>query len=863
MSRFGKSKFLTRTLLLMTAVFMIAAMASAGWAGDADVTGITMKSDATNNIGAVSGSNSPFSANAYYYTADATKPTITAIVTVAYGANGTTGLVLSADMAGITNGTVTMTPQNIPDNSSAGTLDLTFTITGYDGTDITIAKLGAYPSGTNTPNASSTTASLVISPTLLAPVLSSESVDYVLGDTAATSKDLILTATGTTKLILNTTAVYMNGVQVNATGTPLWTPGNVKAYSKTSGGDVVGIVVSPDAAPSPVNAETSFAISTDVLMATVSGTTGNIKVAMPTTIPALATFTAKVAPPSITLTPNSRTFTVGTSASSASNIVSVTVNPTTLGNPVSLDLRDGTTSAPSFTLNGLTITANSSEKTITFSGTPTSATSSAKIYKVQWLTGGGTVLSEDLSITISTSSATPTLTFDPVLPVFYTDNTEHSSIKASVSSGSTVLPITALQLAQPVTATSADSVTYNGLKFEKLVTTATSPDAYITVSNVSGETVMAGSAAIRVYATAGGNVITKDLTIRINSGVSSFTISPTSMTFPYNTYTAQTLTITAPTSTIPPTVTAANTSYLTVGTVQTGSTTGTYTVTIQPNSSYVFGSGNTTTTVSVRFGSDTANVKSLPVTLSGSGSGSATPPDLPALTDEVRSLIAGVFGISTTSVQSLTAGSVSVAMPGSPAYENEIDRRNVAAYVRFSQAVSSGGVAATLFQNNFFMSLDSTGVGTSVNQQLPLPTSNADFHGRYDIVKVFGSSTNSVSLSLSRLMPNFFTYNPATKSLTANGLLIIADGRAPSTMPSGFTYVQPFSGLSYGVAYGSYYNIPCIVVFDGNTNSIAEDPIMMVHNYRSGSSGSGCAAGFGAFALVALGGIALLRRRNG
>ena len=705
--------------------------------------------------------------------------------------------------------------------------------------------------------AGAASADLTIIPVKVTPTLNPSSANYTVGQTALASTNMNLqpdSASGVSSLRFGTT-VNMNGTALTpTTGVKLWSDGQLSAYKKS---DNTGIIVSPDSALTTAKSQSTFNITGSALAATV-GTDTNIVVAMQSS-PTLATFTGKVDAAKLTLRPNNRTFVVGTAPASTSGI-SVDVTPSSYGGPTSLVIMDGT-AKPTLTYKGLTITASSADEKITFGGKPTGV-ETGKTYEVRWYNGSNYV-STDLTIVINATATTPILTLTPASPTYYTGNSTHASIIARVTSGTTVMPITDIRIGSAdATSSTAASRTFNGLTFKADATSATSPDAVISVTK-TGTSVTAGETKFRVFATAGGTVLSRDLPITIVSGASSsFTVSPELMTFAYNDYEAKTLTISAPTSTIAPTVTAANADTLTVGERQSPST-GTYTVTIKPATSFTFGTSDVNTSVTVALGTGSGNTKTVPVTLKGSGA-VGTKPVWSPLTAAHIAAIANVSGISSASITTIATGGASVTMPPSPAYDNEVNRGNVAAYLSLTQPVTSGGVAGMYFNGSHFMTLDPTGVGTSTNQQLHIPANTADFRNYYDIVKVFGTTTNSVSVSLSNLIPEFFSYDAVNRSVKANGVIAIMDSPAPPTPLPGVNVIYAGENKQYGIVYSrNYGGTAYIVICDGTTDGIAQDPIMLVQNYRGGSSGGGCAAGFGAFALVALGGIALLRRRNG
>ena len=858
MSYFGKSKFLTRVLLLMMAVLMVIAMVSAGWAatsGDVLAVG-SDTTEGTRNNGPVTGSLAGgYTVDAYYVGSGTPNLVVAISVDIDPTTTGSPGDVISGDAPA----TVTFASPLPAADSSATNGKIKMTISGWTtGSPIVINDIGAYDSfgALKTPAAITR---LTITPKPITPAFTPPSANYTVGDTVATSTNMKLvpdSASGVTSLVFGTT-VNMGTKELalpSGAGVKLWSDGQLAVYKKS---DNMGIIVSPDAALTTVKSQSSFNITANTLTATV-GTDSGIVVAMLAT-PTLATFTAKVDAANLTLTPNSRTFVVGTAPTSTSNI-SAGVTPSTYGGPTSLVIMDGTAKT-TLTYKGLTITASSADERITFGGNPT-GTETGKTYEVRWYKDPTNYVSADLKIVINATAATPILTLTPASPTYYTSDTTHSSIIAQVKTGTTAVRITDLKIAGSSTATSGDAVLFHGLNFTKSVTSATSPDAYITVEKASGETVTAGTATFRVYATAGGTVLSKDLPITISSGTSSnITVDPTSMTFAYNDYAEKKLTITATTSSLAPTVTAANTSVLTVGTVEAKGG-GVYEVTVKPATGFTFGASDTSTSLTVAIGTGSANTKTVPVTLKGSGA-TGTMPVWSPLTAAHIAAIANVAGISSANITTMAAGGASTTMPPSPAYDNEINRGNVAAFLALTQSVTPGGVSGLYFNGSRIATLNPNGVGTNVAQRLHVPANTADFRNYYDIVKVFGSTTNSVSVSLSNLIPEFFSYDAANRSVIANGVIAIIDSPAPPTALPGVNIVYAGENKQYGIVYSrNYGGTAYIVICDGTTDGVAKDPIMLVQNYRGGSSGGGCAAGFGAFALVALGGIALLRRRN-
>ncbi len=142
---------------------------------------------------------------------------------------------------------------------------------------------------------------------------------------------------------------------------------------------------------------------------------------------------------------------------------------------------------------------------------------------------------------------------------------------------------------------------------------------------------------------------------------------------------------------------------------------------------------------------------------------------------------------------------------------------------------------------------------------LPKPTSFDDLNGKYHVNKYFEKG-GPVDL-LAEYGSDLFSYD-AEKGVTMTATVVVINDVAP-LKAQGDSIIRPYANENFGVKLSA--DKKHLYIWDGVKNDVASDPIALQKNEGNGggTGSSGCDAGFGIFALLAMGGaIALVSRKK-
>ena len=168
------------------------------------------------------------------------------------------------------------------------------------------------------------------------------------------------------------------------------------------------------------------------------------------------------------------------------------------------------------------------------------------------------------------------------------------------------------------------------------------------------------------------------------------------------------------------------------------------------------------------------------------------------------------------------------------------NKAKTSSVISVSKSVAQGG--GVVFGTVTMPVTDVSETGAS----LPTVSSFNELRSSYKVMKYFGGA--SVDL-LEVFGDELFKFSNGTAEFKKP--LVVIDDARPS---------KDIEGLKpYGGTYGLLLTDTCLVVYDGNKNGAAEDPIAL--EAKGGGGGGGCSAGFGIAGLL-LAGLAVLKYRK-
>ncbi len=687
---------------------------------------------------------------------------------------------------------------------------------------------------------------LTIRPTKVSPNIpsSGNAVTFVIGEKTSKTVQMSSGISGA-ELIPASATVTSNDTAI--IGNKLWNDDASLTFSPLANNRAITIMPNPSTGAAVIHAATPFALAVEDFKLRFGGTDVNIAGMTATTV-ASDDFTVRVdGSGALKLNPVSRDFNPDTSSWSGTGLTSVTLTggPSLASFDIYAARKDGSSvNGTNFTALKAYFARSMSGSTGTLRGTGATAPANGKY---ELTIQGWDTASNSYTSTFTLVVGSSTLRLSPSRHTFYTGDAWSGATLIS-SAGFASGTMTGWN----ITAAMKDGSAVSNLIALRDYFTLSPPSGGTAVMTGRGSTPPATGTYVLTFTGSGtvGGVATNataDFTLIVSAGSSAtptIGVSPTSLVFAHNDLAAKTLTLTTTNSTNAPTVAAADVALLTVGAVVAGSTAGTYTVTVAPASTYAFGNANVDTSLTVSLSG--AASRTVPVTLNGSNAGVGYWTNANTAQTAV---IANATGITAANQSVLNASNVVSRYDSSNTrYDGLVNRWALAAYMGFSQSVSHGGALVNSFNNATILTLDPTGVGSTNDQNLYVPKDHADFRARYDIAKVFDS--NNLLWLTDEIAPDFFYYDATSHSVRVNGVYAIVDGPAPSTAPTNFKLYRPAYGSQYGVAYsrnidGTQY----LIVYDGVTDGMATDPLMLAERHHSGSGG--CDAGFGALAMLA------------